>query len=217
MPRKSEKVLVFSAHSDDFVLGAGGTIAQYTQQGKKVHIVVFSYGEKSHPWLKRAVIKKLRAAEALQAAKILRSTIQILDLHEFSFMEDYQQEQMKELLLKLILRQKPLKLFTHSQEDPHPDHNAVYKITEDLYQALPAAGRPEVYTYAIWNPVSFKTNFPIMYSNVTATFKRKLEALKAFPSQRLHIIYPVILLWYKAIKDGFKLRTLFGEHFFRIH
>jgi len=209
-------VLVFSAHSDDFVIGAGGTIAQYTRLGWKVHIVIFSYGEKSHPWLKRGVIKKLRAKEAFAAAKILHCTIQFLDLHEFSFWEDYKRKDVKELLLKLIVRQKPGKLFTHSQEDPHPDHHAVYRITEDIYQALPAIQRPEVYTYSIWNPVSFKTNFPVMYSRVTSTFKIKLRALRSFPSQRFHIIYPLILLWYKAIKDGLKLRTLFGEHFFRI-
>jgi len=47
---KNETILVFSAHSDDFVIGAGGTIAKYTEEGKKVIAVVFSYGERSHPW-----------------------------------------------------------------------------------------------------------------------------------------------------------------------
>ena len=39
MPKK-ETIIVFSAHSDDFVIGAGGTIAKYTQEGKKVIAIV---------------------------------------------------------------------------------------------------------------------------------------------------------------------------------
>ncbi|MEK6845367.1 MAG: PIG-L family deacetylase, partial [Nanoarchaeota archaeon] len=42
-----ETVVVFGAHSDDFVIGAGGTIAKYQQEGKKILAVVFSYGESS--------------------------------------------------------------------------------------------------------------------------------------------------------------------------
>ena len=32
---KEETIVVFSAHSDDFVIGAGGTIAKYTKEKKK--------------------------------------------------------------------------------------------------------------------------------------------------------------------------------------
>ena len=39
--QKKDKILVFSAHSDDFVIGAGGTIANYAGKGSKVLAVVF--------------------------------------------------------------------------------------------------------------------------------------------------------------------------------
>jgi len=54
---RKESILVFSAHSDDFVIGAGGTIAKYVREGKKVQAIVFTYGEKSHPWLKGEVVQ----------------------------------------------------------------------------------------------------------------------------------------------------------------
>ena len=63
MPKKKETIIVMSAHSDDFVIGAGGTIAEYIKQGKKVISIVFSYGEKSHPWLKEKVVQKFRIQE----------------------------------------------------------------------------------------------------------------------------------------------------------
>ena len=207
-----ENILVFSAHSDDFVLGAGGTIARYAREGRKVKVIVFSYGEKSHPWIEKHITKKMRAGEAFQASRILGCKTSFLDLREFNFYEDYQRN--KRLFWKLIKREKPTMIFTHSQEDPHPDHRAVNAITTELYDAI--TPRPAVYIYSVWNPVSFRTRYPALYVDVTSTFPTKLKALRKFTSQRVHIIYPLVLLLYRAIKDGLHIRKRFGEHFFKI-
>ncbi|HLD79246.1 MAG TPA: PIG-L deacetylase family protein [Candidatus Nanoarchaeia archaeon] len=213
MSRK-EKIIVFSAHSDDFVIGAGGTIANYTHKNNKVLAIVFSYGELSHPWLKQRVVQKMRSKETQEASKVLKCKSIFYDLREGKFAEDYKEKDLKAALLKIIEKQKPTKIFTHSHEDPHPDHRAVHEITLDLYNELQS--KPEVYMYSIWNPVSFKTHYPSLYVNIRETFSLKLKALWKFKSQKVHVLYPFILLMYKSIKDGFKMRTTFGEHFFRI-
>ena len=82
MKQKKETLVIFSAHSDDFVLGAGGTIAKYAQAGSKVFCIVFSYGERSHPWMKKDVIKDVRAKEAFKASATLDCKTQFLDLKE---------------------------------------------------------------------------------------------------------------------------------------
>ena len=211
---KNEKIIVFSAHSDDFVIGAGGTIANYTHKNNKVLAIVFSYGELSHPWLKQRVVQKMRSKETQEASKVLKCKSIFYDLREGKFAEDYKEKDLKAALLKIIEKQKPTKIFTHSHEDPHPDHRAVHEITLDLYNELQS--KPEVYMYSIWNPVSFKTHYPSLYVNIRETFSLKLKALWKFKSQKVHVLYPFILLMYKSIKDGFKMRTTFGEHFFRI-
>ncbi len=211
---KREKILVFSAHSDDFVIGAGGTIAKYAKEGKKVSAVVFSYGELSHPWLKGKVVQTMRSKETFEACRLLKCKATFFDLREGKFLEDYAEQNLKTALLQLIEKQKPLKIFTHSHEDPHPDHKAVHEITLNIYNELKQ--KPEVYMYSIWNPVSFKTHYPSLYVDISKTFSLKLKALWKFKSQKVHIVYPVLLLLYKAIKDGFKMRSKFGEHFFRI-
>ncbi|MEK6905780.1 MAG: PIG-L deacetylase family protein [Nanoarchaeota archaeon] len=213
MSRK-EKIIVFGAHSDDFVIGAGGTIAKYTQQKNKVLAVVFSYGELSHPWLKQEIVQKMRYKETKYASKLLKCSSIFYDLHEGKFLNDYKEKNLKENLLKMIEKEKPTKIFTHSHEDPHPDHRAVHEITLEVYNEL--KDKPEVYIYSIWNPVSFKTQYPSLYVDVTKTFSLKLKALWEFKSQKIQVLYPFILLMYKAIKDGIKMRTRFGEHFFRI-
>ncbi len=213
MPRK-EKILVFSAHSDDFVIGAGGTIADYTNKRKKVLVLIFSYGELSHPWLKPKVVQKMRSKETFGACKLLKCKAKFFDLREGKFEEDFREKELKTKFIRLIEKYKPTKIFTHSHEDPHPDHKAVHQITLELYGELKE--KPELYIYSIWNPVSFKTQYPSLYVNISKTFSTKLKALWRFKSQKVHLLYPVFLLLYKAVKDGLKMRAWFGEHFFRI-
>jgi N-acetylglucosamine malate deacetylase 1 len=211
---KKECILVLGAHSDDFVIGAGGTIAKYAQEGKKIVSVVFSYGEKSHPWLKENVVQKFRAKEAFAASELLNCKTVFFDLKEGHFYEEYKEKGLEKDLLEIIKKEKPNKIFSHSNEDPHPDHKAIYKIVLELYDKVNY--KPELYTYSVWNPISLKTKFPALYVDIRKTFSTKLQALRTFKSQQIHISYPVILLFFRAIKNGIKTRSLFGEKFYRI-
>ena len=213
---KKETILVFGAHTDDFVIGAGGTIANYINEGKKVYSVIFSFGELSHPWMKEKIIKTMRGKETLDAGSLLGVKTIFLGLADQKISEDYIKNNTEADLLILIRRIKPVKIFTHSIEDPLPDHRTVNKITMELYNKVGFNPKPELYVYSVWNPVSFKTNWPSLYVNITKTFKLKLRALKIFKSQKIHVAYPLFLLIFKAIKNGLKIKTLFGEQFYRI-
>lgn len=213
---KKETILVLGAHTDDFVIGAGGTIANYIEEGKKVISIVFSLGELSHFWLKEHVIKGIRSQETLEAGELMGCETIFLKLGDQKITEDYKKYNFEKKLLKLIHKEKPTKIFTHSIEDPHPDHKAVHKITLELYNQIRFEPKPEVYVYSVWNPVSFKTGWPALYVNVKKTFSKKLDALKQFKSQKVHVAYPFILLVFRAIKNGIKIRTLFAEKFFRV-
>ncbi|MBR9683212.1 PIG-L family deacetylase [Candidatus Woesearchaeota archaeon] len=212
---QKETILVFGAHSDDFVIGAGGTIAKYTQEGKKVVSVVFSYGEKSHPWLKGEVVQKMRSKEATEASKLLRCKNLFFGLKEGRFLKDYQKKKIGDKLINLIEKYKPYRIFLHSSEDPHPDHRALHKIILELWDKLPKP-KPELYIYSVWNPVSFKTTYPVLYEDITHTFSLKVKALKKFKSQKLHTFYPYLLMFYRAIKNGLRIKKRFAEAFYRI-
>src|SRR3989338_10094397 len=213
LKKTSDTVFIFSAHSDDFVLGAGGTVAKYVQEGKKVFVVVFSYGEKSHPWLKHKIVQTMRFQETLEASKILQCKVVFFDIKEFNFYEDAKRKNLQKKLLQFIQRQKPSKIFNHSSEDPHPDHRAVNKITLEVYEG--SSLKPEILVYSIWNPVSFRTAYPALYVDCSKTFTTKLQALRTFRSQRFQAIYPLFLLvLFRALKEGWHMRKRFAEKFF---
>jgi len=220
----SHNIVVFSAHTDDFVIGAGGTIAKYTQEGKKVTVVVFSLGEKSHPWLKESVIKDVRAEEALRAGKVLGCEVIYFDLKDQDILKEYREKKIEPKLLSLLNKIKPEKIITHSSIDSHlspgmlegkDDHKAVNKITMEIFSKL--KHKPELYAFSVWTLISFKNDFPRIMVDVSNTFSTKIKALQEFPSQRFNAIYPlIILILYRSIKDGLKIGKLFGESFIRI-
>lgn len=213
--RKKETIVIFGAHSDDFVIGAGGTIAKYSKEGKKIISIVFSYGERSHPWLKEDVLQEMRSKEAHNASKLLGCKTIFLGLKEGKFLEEYEEGKIEKKLINILEKHKPSKIFTHSSEDPHPDHKAINKITLDLLKKTKV--KPDVYIYPIWNPVSLKTKHPSLYEDISKTFTLKLKALKVFQSQRFNAIYPLMaLVFFRAIKNGLKIRKKFAEMFYKI-
>ena len=125
---QKETVIIFGAHSDDFVIGAGGTIAKYSEEKKKIISIVFSYGENSHPWLKEKVVQEMRLKEAKNASKLLGCQTIFFDLKELHFQEEYEKKQLAKKLITLLNKEKPSKIFTHSLEDLHPDHKAIHNI-----------------------------------------------------------------------------------------
>ncbi len=203
------KAIIFSAHSDDFVIGAGGYMALHPKQ---THCVVFSLGEMSHPWLKPEEIKKIRRNEMFQAAKILRSTVTPYDLNESNFLNE--NESLVQESIEWIEKHKPTRVFTHSSEDPHPDHRAVHETTMEIVSKL--SYQIEVYTYSIWNPTEFNQQYPALYIDIKQTYQRKVKSMKAFPSQKVAIYTLAILIMYRALSAGLRSRYWLAEKFYRI-
>lgn len=212
MPK--ETILVFGSHSDDFVIGAGGTIAKYAREGKRVISIVFSYGEKSHPWIKEEVTRSFRLKEAKRAAKVLGCQLFILNFREGKFWEDYQKEGNEEKLLSILNKEKPVKIFTHSGEDPHGDHHEAFKITLDLLAKMDSP--PPVYSYSVWNPVSRKTSYPCLFVDISHTFAQKKVALHCFPSQWISVYTLIGGIYFKALSQGLRIGVKYGEKFFKI-
>ena len=177
-----EHVLFVCAHNDDQIIGGGGTFAKYAEEGKHVTTVIFSYGEQSHPHLKRSVIVKTRINEAKASDNILGGKHLIfLGINEGKFTQEAQQKGIKEQLTELILKDKPAKIFTHSNDDPHPDHQAVHKLMRAITEELKLNN---VYTFDIWNPLKvFKRNVPKLVVDITDTFDKKVKAYEAHESQ----------------------------------
>jgi LmbE family N-acetylglucosaminyl deacetylase len=211
--RHKEVILVFCAHSDDQVFGAGGTMAKYAKEGKEIHTVIFSFGESSHPWLREEITVEMRMKESEEANKIIGGKdVKFLGLKEGKFAEEFKEKNMFGVIHQLIPEMEPDKIFTHSSNDPHPDHKAVNKIVLEVVKNLKC--KCDVFVFDVWTPLKLrKRSAPRLYVDITDTFQAKLEALEQFRSQWVAITLLKWSVYTKAFMDGIHNDSKYAESF----
>jgi N-acetylglucosamine malate deacetylase 1 len=211
-----ETVLVLGAHSDDFVLGVGGTVTKYVKEGKRVISLIFSYGESSHPWLDKDVTIDMRVKETKEAIKVIGfKEVAFFGLAEGRFIDDAKEKGITKRLQNIVEKVQPTKVFTHSPDDPHPDHRAVHKMTMNLLSEVGYKG--DVYTYSVWNPISVRhRDQPKLMVDISKEFGTKIAALKKFKSQKVALIQLIPATYIRAIRNGFANRCRYAEVFFKV-
>ncbi len=219
MKKRHEKILAICAHNDDQILGAGGTLAKYVKAGASFKTIIFSFGELSHPHLKRDVIVRRRVKESIDSDRILGgSGVAYFGLKEQKFEEEFKAKRIREKVLLLIRKECPTKIFTHSVDDPHPDHQAVYKLMMSLLHELPR--KTELYSFDVWTVLNVrKRNLPKLVVDISQTYPVKW---KAFAEHRSQTNLPglIVLDWkihLLARLNGFNYGMKYAEVFNRLN
>jgi len=211
-----ENILFFCAHNDDQIIGAGGTIAKYVKEGKSVTVIVFSYGEGSNPLIRREITVKTRVRESHQASRILGYEHDIyLGLREGHFIEDFRRKRLEQKIVKMIRSLNPKKIFTHSVDDPHPDHKAANAIVNNTVDRIKWHG--EMYCFDVWNPFNVsESRFPRLIVDTSQTFNIKIRAMEAHKSQKLTKYTLSWNLYLKAFYNGLKNGVRYAEVFYKV-
>ncbi len=117
-------LLVIAVHPDDAELGAGGVMAKYVAEGKKVGIVDLTQGE-----LGTRGTAETRAQEAKDAATILglaaRENLGLRD----GFFENALAEKMS--IISAIRKYQPEIVITNAITDRHPDHGRAGQLVNE--------------------------------------------------------------------------------------
>ena len=210
--QKEKCIVTLCAHNDDQIIGAGGTIRKYVDEGIAAYTYIFSYGESSHPHLRPEIVSKMRKKESLQGARVLGDQIAYLGLKEGTFMETCNPKEIEEIIRK----HKPLKIFTHAPDDPHPDHIAVFKIVTSVAKKMKYKG--EIYSFDIWNIFSLKTrDYPKLFVDVSKTFSTKVKSLMKHRSQFNTIVTLGWHMYLKGIINGWNYHCKYAELFHKIN
>jgi LmbE family N-acetylglucosaminyl deacetylase len=213
---KSKPVFIICAHSDDEILGPGGTIAKYSKEGIDVHTFIMSYGEMSHPWMIENHTIKTRVKEAQNADKVIGGkSVTFLGLREGNFIKQAKEKKIMSRLRKRIMELNPSKILTHSLNDPLPDHRAVLEIVKKTISKLKK--KPDVYSFAIWNPISIKKrNRPKLIVDISQTYHLKVKALMCFKSQKLSIYQLLPSVTIQNFLAGIHNGKRFVETFYKV-
>ncbi len=160
-------VLVVTPHPDDAEGGAGGTIARWTKQGRKVVLIVCTNGDKgtSDRNVKPEDLARLRAEEQRQAAEVLGIAEVVFLRFPDQGLEDC--SEFREKLVRQIRIHRPETVVTI---DPHHRYNP-----EHVQEGLEPHKVREVYLWGAEEPDTFL--------DITDTFTTKLDALYCHASQ----------------------------------
>ncbi|MEM0231313.1 MAG: PIG-L deacetylase family protein [Candidatus Woesearchaeota archaeon] len=213
---EKKSLLIICAHPDDEVFGAGATVAKYVMDGWKARAIIFSYGEKSHIWLQKRVTIEMRVNEAKNADRIIGCSEPpiFLGLEEGKFLTQLKEKGLDKKIEEVIIQERPSKIFTHSYDDPHPDHRAVERAVRE---AVKNSGlNCEVLMFEVWNLINFrKRDKPRIYVNVSNTFDIKMAALREFKSQWIAMIPLLPKVFISTLVNGVYAGCLYAEKFYK--
>lgn len=188
-------VLVVAAHPDDEVLGCGGTIARFADEGNRVHIALLADGVGARhangadlaadaaPELAR------RRGAAQQAATILgAASVEFDDLPD-NRLDRVDMLDLSRRVEQLVMRYRPHTVLTHWPGDVNIDHRR-------LHDAVVVACRPqpghsvrtilsfEVASSTEWQVTgAFPAFAPNWFVDISAQLERRQAALAAYADE----------------------------------
>lgn len=200
------KVLVVAPHADDEVLGVGGTIAKYIDEGNEVYVCVITTGHSS--MFPQEVLDKLRN-EAIKAHKFLGiNQTYFLDLPAVMLSEVPKHEVNKKIN-GVIDEVQPDVVFIPHFGDMHLDHYIVSQAAMVCVRPIKDHRILEVYSYETlseteWN-IPHVTNvfIPNTYIDITGYLDKKKIAMEHFTTQLTEFPHPRSI---EAIESLAKLR-----------
>lgn len=177
-------VLVVAAHSDDEVLGCGGTIARHVAEGDVVHVVILADGVSSR--------KDLLAEELplrLSAAEQSRQILGVNKLHYLA-LPDNRLDGMPLIdviqpLEKIISEVLPEIIYTHHHGDLNIDHRITHQAVLTACRPMPGSSVREIYAFEVMSSTEWATPtvdpfVPNHYVDISVQLSKKLEALVAY-------------------------------------
>ena len=121
----SNKILILAPHPDDAEFGLGGTFSRLLEDGKEVHVVIFSLCEKSTPeGFEVGAIEK-DMYNSLAFLGVDEANIHVLDYPVREFPK-YRQEILEEII-ELRKKLTPDLVFIPSSSDIHQDHKVIHE------------------------------------------------------------------------------------------
>lgn len=220
-------LMVITVHPDDAELGAGGTIAKYVAEGRKVGVVDLTRGE-----LGTRGTAVTRAQEAADAARILGVAVrENLEMRDGFFAND-EQHQLK--IIEVIRKYRPELVITNAIDDRHPDHGRAEKLIND---ALFLSGLRRIQTYSdAVEQEAFRPRLqlqliqdryiqPDVILDITPYWEVKRDAILAYKTQfnadadsdepQTYISTPDFLLYTegRAREFGRSIQATYGEGF----
>ncbi|MEM2915641.1 MAG: PIG-L deacetylase family protein [Candidatus Bathyarchaeia archaeon] len=177
------KIVIFTAHPADSVIGVGGTVARYAEEGHQVIDICATMGQALRPDMDPEEVGRIREEERRRAAKILGYT----DVRNMGYRDTelpYNRKIVGEIT-EIIRAEKPDIVMTYWWQNVHPDLRNLSMAVSDatIFAAfyypskLPAHHIRKLYQFSSLNSINWDPEF---YIDITDYIEKKRQALNEF-------------------------------------
>lgn len=184
------KILIIAPHPDDEVLGCGGTIAKHALQGDSVYLCVVTKAYEPD-WSKEFL--KERPKEVARANKILGiKKTYFLDLPTIK-LDIIPQKKLNEAISKVVNEVRPNIIYVPHRGDLNKDHRLIFEASlvaiRPVNHSIKKALSYEILSETEWGQL-IEPFVPNVYMDISETFKKKIEAIKAYKSELKLLPHP---------------------------
>ncbi len=183
------RVIAFGAHPDDCDLGAAGTAAMFAKMGNAVKFVSVTNGDAGHQDMGGGELANRRRAEAMESARRLGITYEVLDNHDGELLPTLE---VRKQIIRRIREWKADIVIAPRPNDYHPDHRYTGVLVQDaaymvvvpnVVPDVPPLRKNPVFLYfqdGFQRPNPFRPDIAISIDDV---YDQKIDAMDAHVSQ----------------------------------
>ena len=207
MTNMKRKILVVVAHRDDETIGMGGTIARHSENGDSVYCLSLTDGVSSRNNVDEKTIK-----QRIKASEVASEKLGFKWLESEDFPDNALDSIPLLAIVKAIEQSKvmvePTLVYTHTKACLNIDHRIVCDAVLTAFRPQPEEKCKQILTFEIPSSTDYShpdvTNyfFPNFYKDISKTWSKKLEALKAYSAEMRKYPHPRSL---KAIENFAKI------------
>ena len=183
------RIICFGAHPDDCEIRAAGVAMLWAAQGHHVKLVSVTNGDIGHWRAAGGPLARRRKAEVDAAAKILGTTVEVLDIHDGELEPTLEN---RRTVTRLIREWKADIVMSHRPNDYHPDHRYTGVLVQDAAFMVavpffcpdtpPLTQNPVFLFYpdGFQKPNPFQPDIAV---SIDSVIEKKLDALDTLESQ----------------------------------
>jgi len=194
------KVLIVAAHPDDEVLGCGGTIARFADEGCEVYTLILGEGITSRDDSRDRHKREEEIRTLKKQVEDANNILGVKKIYTFDFPDNrFDTVPLLDIIKtieKIKCDIKPDIVFTHHQGDLNIDHQITFRAVMTACRPIKDESVKEIYSFEIpssteWNePCSLTYFMPDYFVDISKSLKVKINALKEYETELRDFPHP---------------------------
>ncbi|HAQ70397.1 MAG TPA: GlcNAc-PI de-N-acetylase [Flavobacteriales bacterium] len=181
-----KKIVVISAHPDDEILGAGGTIVKHRDQGDEIHWLIATNVFESQGFSRERINSRQREID--EVASSLKMHVHKLEYPTMS-LSSRDLLTMVPKISKVFLEVEPEVIYVLNRSDAHSDHRILFDAVMACTKSFRYPFLREVLMYECISETEFapilpeRVFQPNVFIDISDNMEEKLELMKIYASE----------------------------------